>query len=533
MLVNRDFWQGDAYLQKAQNSVDSGKKFMVSTSHPKASKAAKKILAKGGSAIDAAIAAQMVLNVVEMQSSGIGGGGFLMYYDGQKDQIKYYDGREFAPQNLRSNVFLDKDGQPISFDEARKSADSIGVPMLLKILKEAHLNHGKLFWDELFIDAIKTARNGFRVYDRLIENAHQVGFEDDFLKGKKTGDLVKNKQLALVLEKIARNGIDEFYFGSIGQKMVDVVQKNGGLMSMVDLKRASLLSSKEMICGYYLQHLICGPNLPSSGTITLLEILGVLEQFESTQFNEDFVHLFIEAAKLAYADRNAFFGDVKLNSNAFLNEDYFKKRALLIDENKAATQVKSGYVVSFNSKNKKEGEDTTHISIIDADGNAVSLTSSIEYFFGSTLMTDGFLLNNQLTDFAFETGHPNSPNPLKKPRSSMTPILVLAPNGDVMVLGSPGGAKIIQLVAKVVAGVAGFGMGLDEAIALPNIVVLNDVVKIEKHDGDVLLKQSLTKKGHDVKITALSSGVNAVLRKENGDLVGVADFTKKGLALGK
>lgn len=536
---------------------------MIATANKLASEAGERILAQGGNAIDAAIAAQMVLNLVEPQSSGIGGGGFLLYFDAKSGTTTYFNGRETAPKKAFPTMFLDEDGKPKKFENAVKGGMSVGTPGLLKMLKMAHKKYGKISWKSLFNAAIEIAENGFAIDDRLHKNLNFIKYLSDFEEtsklyidedgsAKTVGTIIKNPKMAKTLRLIANQGIKPFYEGKIANDIVAAVKNspiNPGLLSLDDLKNYRPKTGKLICSSYRKKYKVCSMPLPSSGGITLLEILGILENFDLSNLQYDSpqaIHLIAEASRLAYADRNEYVGDVKdVPIKKMLNKDYLKKRSKLIDLEQAPAEFKPGKFSSYSSKidvasswQMPEPLSTTHLSIIDREGNAVSFTSSIEYYFGSAISVDGFLLNNQMTDFSFlpeinGKKVANAIEPLKQPRSSMSPTFVFDKNNKlIMIVGSPGGPRIIQFVVKTIVNQLDFGLDVQQAISAPNYTILNDVLELEKDTEITKLQQTLEKMGHKVKITEITSGIHAITVK-NGKISGGADPRRSGIALGK
>lgn len=554
-----DVWTGEPNSGFRELHAINGKSFMVSSAHELSSKAGAEILAKGGNAIDAAIAAQLVLNVVEPHSSGIGGGGFLLFYNKKTGKTVYYNGRETAPAKAHSRMFLNKKGKPREFSDAVRGGLSVGTPGLLKIMRAAHKEGGKLPWKDLFQPAIKIAREGFEVSERFHVLSAHIAYLRDFdetseiyldKNGKafKKGATITNKKLADTLEKIANNGPLSFYEGKIAQDIVNAVQNskiNPGYLSMADMKNYRIKKG-DLLCGTYHKYKICSMPLPSSGGVTMLQTLGILENFDLKKFEPNSpqaAHLIIEATRLAYADRNEYVADVaNVPIDKMLDREYLKSRAMLIDPNVAMKKVEPGkFVVNDNklvmNSNSVELPSTTHLSVVDADGNAVAMTSSIEYFFGSALSVDGFLLNNQLTDFSFEPEKngkkvANRVEPNKQPRSSMSPTFIFDESGKlVMVVGSPGGPRIIQFVVKTIVNHVDFGLDVQQSISIPTFVVLNDVVELEKNQDIGKLKKALSRMGHKTKVIEIVSGINAVTI-ENNQIKGGADPRREGVAIG-
>ena len=556
-----DSWIGEPFSGFNSTKSVKGKQYMVSSADKLASEAGALMLAKGGSAIDAAIATQLVLNVVEPYSSGIGGGGFLLFYDAKNKKTTYYNGRETAPARAFETMFLDKKGEPRQFKDVVRGGLSVGTPGLLKILKEAHERYGNLPWEILFEPAIKLGMEGFTVSKRMNILTQYSDYIKDFdetaeiyLDNEKNpraiGDIIRNQKLAKTFQLLAQNGINDFYNGIIAKDIVRAVGNskiNPGYLSLADLRNYKSKQG-ELICATYrVKYKICSMPLPSSGGITTLQILGILENFELKKMRPNSaksVHLIAEATKLAYADRNEYIADVPIAQ--MLNKVYLRKRSNLIDMKKASENIFPG---EFEGSNKlpshelakdstPEMPSTTHISVVDKNGNAVALTSSIEYFFGSALTVDGFTLNNQLTDFSLQpkiNGKKvaNRLQPGKQPRSSMSPTFVFNENDDlVMVLGSPGGPRIIQFTVKTILNYIDWNMDIQEAISSPNFIALNNVIELEKGTKITRLKKKLEKMGHKVELTDIVSGINAIAVNDNY-IKGGSDPRRQGFAVGK
>ena len=535
-----------------RTSIEHSKNFMIVCADFRAAKAAEKILQKGGNAIDAAIAAQNVLSVVEPQSSGIGGGGFLIYYNKKRNLIEAWDGREFAPSNATPDQFLDKRNKKIPFFEAVTNDTSVGVPGLYSMLADIHLVHGVIKWEELFIDAIAYA-NSFKVSSRLNK---MLGWakhikEDTYAKKiyfyknspKKKGDFVNNPELHATLKILSKDS-----------KSVNT----GKISNLIDKKLSPSLTNEDLkswktiqrtpICKKYKGFDICGFPPPTSGGTGVLQILGILENFE-TNFDPSKTildeHLFLEATRLAYADRNMFiadpaFFDVPLDD--LLNKDYLKQRSFLIKKNQASKKVTHGNLKGFEDSNLRIGinfnfPSTTHVSIIDSKGNAVSLTSSIEFAFGSGKTVGGFFLNNQLTDFSFSSHQENgssianSVKAKKKPRSSMAPTLVFKDQKLVGVFGSPGGSRIICYVAQTLYYLINFNMNLEEVMELPHLCSRGEKSEIEKTEIGNELSKKLAFLGHDIIRKQMTSGLN-VIWKQNNHWTGASDYRREGVAIG-
>lgn len=556
-----DTWVGEADSGFKKLEVISAKKYIVSSANNQASRAGEEILAKGGNAIDAAIATQLVLNVVEPHSSGIGGGGFLLYFDAKSNKTIYFNGRETAPAKAYPRMFLDKEGKPREFSDAVRGGLSVGTPGLLQALKEAHKKYGKLPWADLFQAAIKIANDGFVVDERMRALSLKISYLKDFNEtakiylnkngeAHKVGDIITNPIMAKTLTTLSKKGIAPFYSGKIANDIVRAASKskiNPGFLSAQDLKNYKIKVG-DLICSSYRSYKICSMPLPSSGGVTLLQTLGILENFDLSKIkpnSAESIHLISEASRLAYADRNEYIGDISSTPiEKMLNKSYLKSRSELINLKKAAINFEAGKFANDNLEPKKlaninsfEPPSTTHISIVDEYGNAVALTSSIEYFFGSAISVDGFLLNNQLTDFSFIPeidGKPvaNRIEAGKQPRSSMSPTFVFDKNNKlIMVAGSPGGPRIIQFVLKTIIANLDWKMDIQKAISLPNHVVLNNIVELEQGSEIVELETKLKRMGHQVKIVPIVSGIHAITL-DNKNLQGGADPRRGGLAVG-
>jgi len=536
---------------------------MISVANPYAAEAGLRILKAGGSAIDAAIAAQMVLNLVEPQSSGIGGGGFLMLYDPKTQKVLSYDGRETAPENATLSLFLKNDGSKMGFFEAAVGGRSVGVPGLLQMLSMAHHKHGNLKWATLFEDAIHLSENGFPVSERL----HSLISKDRFLKTDPTakayfttpdgfalpiGQLLKNPAFANSLKQIQLGGAASLYIGQLADEIVKKVQThptNPGLLSLNDMQNYQA-KQRDPVCLDYKKYSICGMPPPSSGGISVLEILGLMEQFEITNSHlpPAFTpHILAEASKLAFADRNQYIADpdfVKVPTQELLSETYLKRRAVLIQSKDVLkTPVHPGapflYSQAYAPDLSNHGISTTHMSIVDSKGMVVSMTTSIENAFGSRQMVGGFLLNNQLTDFSFNpTGNgfmiANRVEANKRPRSSMAPTLVLnkQTGKPVLAIGSPGGSRIIGYVAQSLISILDDKLPLDQALSLAHITNRNGQTELEKSTIANPFETKLKALGHDLKYKPMTSGLHAVQIKEDGTLIGAADPRREGIALG-
>ncbi len=538
--------------------------FMVATANPHASRAAKQILQQGGSAADAAIAATLVLTLVEPQSSGLGGGCFSLYWDQGKQRLTSYDGRETAPGSVDQDLFIEA-GRPLPFLQAVAGGRAVGVPGQLQSLFLLHQQQGKLAWPELFSDAIRLAEQGFRVSPRLAQLLEDPVHKAKLLRdptasqyfypaGKplQTGTLLKNPQLAESLRLIAAQGSNGLYRGPLAKQLIQAVQQdaNPGKLQLVDLARYQA-QKRPPVCAPYRKHLVCGMGPPSSGGVTLLQMLGILEQTDIAThppLAPEAIHLFAQAGRLAFADRNRYLADtdfVPVPTVGLLAPAYLKSRAALIDPERDHGKRTGGEPDWSGSLPRQPGLDTeqpgtSHLSIIDAAGNAIVLTASIEQGFGSGIMVGGFLLNNQLTDFSFRAKDQqgeliaNRVAAEKRPRSSMAPTLVFSPDGDLkMLIGSPGGSRIIPYVAQTILGVVDWRMSIQQAINLPHYLHRNGQ-ELDLEAGTELeaLQQRMQNFGYQVRVTDLNSGLQGIVVSEQG-LEGGSDPRREGLVLGE
>ncbi|MCC5609173.1 gamma-glutamyltransferase [Nostoc sp. CHAB 5834] len=536
-------------------------KYVVVAANPLASAAGRDVLRRGGSAIDAAIAVQMVLTLVEPQSSGIGGGAFLVYYDAKTKKLVTYDGRETAPAAAKPDRFLDANGKPLQFYDAVVGGKSVGVPGVLRMLELAHKKHGKLPWSQLFQGAIQLSEQGFPLSPRLYtllskdlylsrnEPAKSYFYQPDGTP-KPIGTRLVNQPLAEVLRQIAKGGANAFYQGNIAKDIVAKVRQAAvpGDLTATDLVQYEA-KLREPVCGAYRIYKVCGMGPPSSGGLTVLQILGILQQFNLPALKPaslEAVHLFSEAGRLAYADRNLYIADtdfVPVPVKELINPNYLKLRAAIINPERSIGQAQAGnpLLQQANLLGKDQSKDlpsTSHVSIVDAAGNAISMTTSIEDAFGSRLMVRGFLLNNQLTDFSFSPTSEGKPvanriEAKKRPRSSMAPMMVFDRNGKlVMVIGSAGGPQIINYVAKAIVGHLDWGLDIQQALSLPNFGSRNGPTELEENTDVAKLKPALEAKGHTVSIIQLTSGSTGIVLTNQG-LISGADPRREGAPLGE
>lgn len=545
----------------------SSQKFMVATANPLATDAGYQVLKAGGSAIDSAIAMQMVLGLVEPQSSGLGGGAFLLYTDGK--DVSAFDGRETAPAAADENLFIGADGKPLSFYGGVIGGRSVGAPGVLRMLELVHKRHGKLPWATLFQPAIALAEQGFAISPRLfllLSEDKYLAHGDALAKAyfynadgtpKAIGTILKNPELAATLRSVATDGADALYRGPIARDIVAKVNQhpsNPGKLSETDLLNYQA-KERAALCFDYRTYRVCGMPPPSSGAIALAQIFGMLETTAIAQYKPvktgkgwqlpaEAVHLYSEAARLAYADRGQYVADSDFVSvpSGLTDKAYLHQRAKLIGANSigsAKPGVPPGVTLSWAQDRSPELPCTSHISVVDADGHAISMTTTVEDAFGSRLMVRGFLLNNQLTDFSFtsgdEAGKPiaNRVQANKRPRSSMSPALVFDRSSGklLMSVGSSGGPAIINYVGKTLVGALDWGLTIQEAIALPNFGSRNGPTELEQGLAGDDLVNGLKARGHIVKVIEQTSGTQGIQRTATG-WFGGADPRREGLAKG-
>ncbi len=533
---------------------------LVSAADPRAAEAGAEMLRRGGSATDAAIAVMLALNVVEPQSSGIGGGGFFLRGT-PAGTVETLDGRETAPAGADGQWFLDAGGKPLGFMEAVISGRSVGVPGNLRLAEEAHRRYGKLPWAELFEPAIGLARNGWTLTERgheFLERAkNRAAHQPEGLalyygadgKAAPVGTRLRNPVLGDTLEAIAKNGADWFYSGANAAKIaaeVDAETPRKGALTVQDLAGYHAKSRPD-VCGDYRGYRICGMGPPSSGATTVFAILKQLERFDLHALgpkSPTFWHLFAESQRLAYADRELYLGDtdyVSVPVAGLVDADYLKARGALISPDStlpaAVAGSPPGASLALADGDEPEEHGTSHFVTVDKWGDATSWTSTVEGSFGSGIMVGGYYLNNELTDFSFvpeKDGTPvaNRVEGGKRPRSSMAPTLVYAPDGSLyMSVGAAGGATIPVQVARVLIGVIDFGLPLDQAIALPVLFSPGDAIAVEQGSWLESLIPELKALGHDqVAARALPLKANGAIHTAHG-WVGAADPRSDGVAV--
>ena len=532
--------------------------WMVVTANPYASDAGANILSRGGTAADAMVAVQTVLGLVEPQSSGMGGGGFLVWYDATSGELTTLDGRETAPFAATERLFQDDTGEPIKFWDAVIGGRSVGVPGMPALIEVAHSKWGKLPWKDLFKRAASLADRGFVVSHRLsgllaTEQQRMSSSIDAlsyfFPKGKSLsqGTLLINREYGNLMRRLAEHGSDIFYSGPTANSIVATIRfgnENPGLITLSDLANYTI-KERPAICTKFRSYDVCGMGPPSSGAIGVGQILGMIDAYPVGKMSDpQTLRLIGDATRLAFADRGRYLADadfVYVPSTELVDEQYLRSRASLLNKNIAIPKVAAGEPIASLSQRRApdlsiEQQSTTHVSIVDTYGNVLSLTSSIENAFGSRLMTNGFLLNNQLTDFSFKSSSNGVPvaNRVeggKRPRSSMAPTIVLQDGKPVLVIGSPGGSRIIPYVANTIVAILDWGLDVQKAVSQPHAVNRFGTYEIEKATRLIEIKNSLKELGYDVTERSLNSGLNVIMI-QNGSLFGGSDPRREGIAIG-
>ena len=544
----------------AQTAPAPGITGLVSAASPDAVEAGLEILRAGGDAVDAAIAVQLALGLVEPQSSGIAGGAFMLRYDAKTRNITVYDGRERAPASATPDLFKDENGEVYGFREAWRSGLSTGVPGAIAMLAMAHADHGKLAWADSFQSTIALARNGFKVQPRLnmsstrmaeFTDIEEVGAAasylfDDNQQAWPVGHILVNEAYAQTLEAIAKD-YRNFYSGEIAEAIIDTVamEPRPGRLTLQDFENYVPVRH-DPVCAPYRGLSVCSAPPPSSGGIAVNAILGILENFDMSQYSPSDIDgwaLFIEASRLAYADRDHYVGDtefVDVPVEGLIDRAYLAERAKLIDLDNPIRTVSHGTPPGASNQpadTTDEGPGTSHFVVVDNDGNVVSMTTTVESIFGSGRFVRGFFLNNELTDFARdprdEAGRllPNAPEGRKRPRSSMSPTIVLDENGAFKIAtGSPGGNSIIAYTAKSLIALIDWGLHPNDAARLPNIVARGDIINIET-GFDAAMLEALQTRGFNIRGNrGENSGIHTAMINQDGELIGGSDPRRDGYA---
>lgn len=561
LLSAQEAMQPENTIAMTDRQSIMAEKYMVSAANPIASQIGAEILAKGGTAIDAMVAVQIALNLVEPQSSGIGGGAFLVYWDAAQQKLTTFDGREKAPQAATPDYWLGEDGKPVKWFDAVVGGRSVGIPGTLKLMETAHQRYGNQDWASLLEPTRALAEGGFQVSERLhgmiqksmgkrkldMFAATRAYFFNEDGSPLPVGYLRRNPAFAETLAKIQKQGSRIFYEGEIAKEIVAAVKtkENGGILSMADMKAYQVIE-RAPVCISYRAHEVCGMGPPSSGALTVGQILGILSNYDLPEIGAgaESEHLFIEAAKLAYADRGLYMADSDYVDmpEGLLDQGYLNQRSQLIDRQKTMGKAAAGsppvkQASLWAPDTQLERPGTSHISIVDQYGNIVSLTTTIETGFGSRVMVGGFLLNNELTDFSRapeKDGKPiaNRVEGGKRPRSSMAPTIVLKDNKPVLAIGSPGGSRIINYVTRALIAILDHNMDPQQALNQAHIVNRNGKTDIEQNSTALGLQAALEAKGHQITVRDLNSGLHAIQLKD-GKLIGAADPRREGLAIGK
>ncbi|MCP5036425.1 MAG: gamma-glutamyltransferase [Rhodobacteraceae bacterium] len=538
----------------------AAKNWMISAANPLAVEAGAEVLASGGTAADAMVAVQAVLGLVEPQSSGLGGGAFLVWYDAATGEVTTLDGRETAPLAATPRLFQDEKGEPLKFFDAVVGGRSVGTPATPALMQEAHNRWGKTEWNTLFSKAKSLASGGFAVSDRM---ANSIAWDAERLQRfpdtaayfvpngtpLKAGDHLKNPAYAATLDAFATNGADVFYTGPLAQEIVTRVQTakgNPGVLSLTDLAIYRAKERAPVCVTYRIVFEVCGMGPPSSGGLTVGQILKLVEPFDLPALgpdNPESWRVIGAASRLAFADRGRYMADedfVPVPRQGLLAASYMAERAELLKTGKALSEVSPGtpefdHTRLWADDASIEFPSTSHFSIVDSYGNALSMTTTVENVFGSRLMAGGFILNNELTDFSFRShrdGHPiaNRVEPGKRPRSSMSPTIVLKDGKPVLVIGSPGGSRIIGFTAQTIIAHLDWGMDVQAAISMPRLVNRYGPYELEALTSAEALKAPLEEMGFEVKLKPITSGLHGISIGEG--LLGGADPRREGIALG-
>lgn len=549
-----------ALINKANGAPTQADNWMIAAANPLAVQAGADVLRAGGTAADAMVAVQAVLGLVEPQSSGLGGGAFLVWYDADSGTLTTLDGRETAPMAVTPTVFQDDSGEPLSFFDAVVGGLSVGTPGTPRLMEEAHRRWGRANWGGLFDPAIALAEDGFAVSERLassiaadVDRLGRFGPTADYFVPNGTplgaGTTLKNQDYADALRQIARDGADAIYSGPIAADIVRAVQTaqgNPGLLAMQDLANYRVIE-RPAVCVAYRDTDVCGMGPPSSGALTVGQILGMAGQFDLAALgadNPESWRIIGDASRLAFADRGRYMADsdfVPMPTEGLIDPVYLEGRASQISNTDAALEnVGPGqpgwdHAMLWADDQSIELPSTSHISIVDSYGNALSMTTTIENGFGSRLFVHGFLLNNELTDFSFRThvdGVPiaNRIEPGKRPRSSMSPTIVMRDGAPVLVIGSPGGSRIIGYVAQAIIAHLDWGMDVQQAVSMPHLVNRFGTFDVEGGTSAETLIEPLIALGFAVGARGLNSGLHAI--SIGNTLQGGADPRREGIALG-
>lgn len=547
---------------RSEKAAIHAERYMAAVANPLAAEAAAGILAAGGSAVDSAITAALVLNLVEPQSSGIGGGGFMLVWDDARRNLRVFDGRETAPAAVDLRLFHAADGRKKPFISTVVGGASVGVPGMLRMFEMAHAEYGRLPWAALFQPAISLAEAGFPMSPRLYalldgDQSFRATPQAQALyytpggAPKAIGSVVINRPFAAVLRRIAAEGVQAFYTGDIAADIVAAVRGHGsnpGAMTAEDLAGYKAIE-RDPVCMPYRAYRVCSAPPPSSA-VNMLQALGILAHFELSRhapLSPEAVHLIAQAERLAYADRDYYIGDPafgRIPLAGMMDKGYIAGRARQLDpargDDRPALpgEPPSRHGALFGRDSAIELPSTSHISIVDGQRNAVTMTVTVENEFGSRQMTHGFVLNNQLTDFSSEAddgGRPvaNRIEPGKRPRSSMAPTVVFNADGSLRLLvGSPGGSRILAYVTQALVGVLDWNLDIQQAISLPHYLDRNAGLELEKDTAAAGLAETMRQRGHQVTVRDLNSGLHGIEIRGSG-LVGGADPRREGIAVGR
>ena len=551
-----------SFAARDAGQVVEAENWMIAAANPYAVEAGAGILRQGGTAADAMVAVQTVLGLVEPQSSGLGGGAFLVWFDAKTGEVTTLDARETAPLAATPRLFQDETGAPLKFFDAVVGGRSVGTPGTPALLEAAHRKWGQANWASLFDAGIALAEEGFEVSPRMAgaiaRDADRLGrfaaTADYFLPDGSplaAGDLLTNTDYAEVLRTLAEKGAEGFYTGPIAADIVHTVQTaagNPGVLSAIDL---ALYEVKERpaSCASYRSFEVCGMGPPSSGALTVGQILGMLGGYDLAALGADNLEawrLIGDASRLAFADRGRYMADsdfVPVPAKGLVDPDYLAERGTLLAGDGALAEVApgkpefdhAGLSPRWAEDDSIEFPSTSHISIVDQYGNVLTMTTTIENGFGSRLMSNGFLLNNELTDFSFRSHRDGVPianrlEPGKRPRSSMAPTIVLQEGKPVLAIGSPGGSRIIGYVATAIIAWADWGLNVQQALSLPHAVNRFGTYDLEAGTAAAEMEAALTESGYEVNIRDLNSGLHAI--EIGATLKGGADPRREGIALG-